>query len=447
MKKAMIPGFDAHYLFERGNCNFLYRRRIPEKYRVLADGQLEFKASLKCKNTHEVIEKYGQTHAHFEHQMSKLKAGKSLKSIDFHPAHILRSKATELGVIYKSVEELIKDNDMGDFYKRISLVNELPLLDHITIQAVLGGDPDEPTLQRVLDFYEETTRDELIGKHDRQISRKKGPVRFAVQKFIDFFDNDKSINKITKQDIFKYRSHLVDIVRDEVISANTANKYLMHVRKIISHYIEQHDLNIKNPFLAIRLKEQKGKQPPFSVNYLREKWLTGNPFETMNHEALHAVYAMLDTGTIHSEICGLLPDEIHINDDVPYIDIKDNSFRQLKTDHRGRKIPLIGYALKAFQQYPSGFPKYRTPTGPANLSASVGKFLRENDLKETDKHVLYSLRHAFKDRMRTHEFPPDLQNHLMGHKDPTMGAHYGSGYKLEHTLNYMKKIETDWENI
>ena len=443
MKKAVIPGFNAQYLYERGNGNFLYRRRFPDKYKALTNGKLEFKSALRCKNTSDVIEAYSRAHSHFEALIKKLKAGKSLEQQDLLEASMLKSKASEFGLAYKTPDELAS-LDMSELYKRLLLLSEQQLDDPISVQAILGGRADEPELHKVLEFYEDTTREEYIGKHERQISRKKGPIRLAVQKFIEFMGHDRSILQITRQDVNRYKSHLVEFVSKGTRSSNTANKDLMHIRKIISHYIEQNDLEIKNPFAGIRLKEKKRKHPAFSIEYLREKWLTGNPFEEMNQEALHVVYAMLDTGAIHSEICGLLPNEIHLDADVPYIDIRENTFRHLKVSHRGRCIPLIGYALRAFQKYPEGFSKYRTPTGPANLSASVGKFLRQNDLKETDRHVLYSLRHTFKDRLRSHEFPPDLQNYLFGHKDNSMGAHYGSGYKIEHTHAYMKRIEADW---
>lgn len=304
MKKAVIPGFNALYLYERGNGNFLYRRRIPGKYHALTDGKHEFKATLNCKNPSEVVMAYSKVHAHFEDQLSKLKAGKSLKHKDLLEANILKPKASELGLAYKTSDELISA-EMSELYNRMLLLNEQKLDDPVAVQAILGGRADEPNLNKVLEFYEETTREEHIGKHDRQIAVKKGPVKLAVQKFIEFLGQDRSIMQINRQDVIRYRSHLVNFVSKGTRSSNTANKDLMHVRKIISHYIEQNDLEIKNPFAGIRLKEVKSKQPAFSIKYLRENWLIGNPFEEMNQEALHVVYAMLDTGAIHSEICDL----------------------------------------------------------------------------------------------------------------------------------------------
>ncbi len=73
------------------------------------------------------------------------------------------------------------------------------------------------------------------------------------------------------------------------------------------------------------------------------------------------------------------------------------------------------------------------------------KHLRTNKLVETDDHSVYSLRHMFKDRMRKHEIPEELQNFLMGHKNQMIGASYGAGYDLASTLEYLKNLESDWK--
>lgn len=68
------------------------------------------------------------------------------------------------------------------------------------------------------------------------------------------------------------------------------------------------------------------------------------------------------------------------------------------------------------------------------------KFLSTNGLLQTPQHTVYSIRHTFMDRMRAHGFPEELQNYLMGHKHPTMGAQYGQGYALKDKLKYMRKL-------
>lgn len=445
MKKAAIPGFEAQYLFVRGDGNYLYRRRIPAQYRVLAEGKLEFKASLKCKNHHQVIEKYGQIHAYYEGLMDRLKAGKSINSIEIEPLSTLKAKAAQVGIQYKPMDELIKANDPSLLFSRINLGEGL-INDEVALQSLFGMAPELPTLNDVLAFYEENTRDQLIGKNTREISKKKAPVQLAVKRANDFFGEDKPLSQITKQLALSYRSHMVDLVQTEELKAGTANKQIMHLRKIIRFYLEQNDLKQDNPFNKISLQEEKAARPAYSIQFLKEKWLRGTPFSSLNDESLHILYAIMDTGTGPKEICGLEPQDIHLDHEVPHIDIKPNKIRKLKTGHRGRQIPLIGQSLIAFKKYPHGFPSHIGPTGPDNFSANVNKYLKAHGLCETDEHGIYSLRHTFKDRMRKHKLPPELQNYLMGHKDGSIGAHYGSGYPLNDILDYMKLLEADWNN-
>lgn len=439
----MIPGFDVKYLSVRGDGNFTYRRRFPSKYKILVNGQLEFKVSLNTKNANQAIEKYGQIHAHFENLMNRLKAGKSLSSTEIEPIDVLKAKASELGIQYKSSQDLIKDDDISQFLERLKLADNLPPSDEIGLQALFGAAPDEPTLNDAWDFYQEHTRDELIGLSEREISKKKTPKLLAVKRANNFLGANKLLSQITRQDALSYKSYWVNRVEDGEISAATANKNIMHVRQIVSFYLEQNDLKQTNPFSKISLKEEKGTRPAYTIQFLKDKWLQGSPFETLSHEALHIVYAIMDTGTGPKEICGLAPEDIHLDHDIPYIEIKPNQFRKLKTGHRDRKIPLVGMSLKALKQYPTGFSSYRTPNGPDNFSANVNKYLKTHNLIETDQHGIYSLRHTFKNRMREHGFPAELQNYLMGHKDSSMGAKYGDVYNPKHTLTYMEKLEQD----
>ncbi len=182
MKKAVIPGFEAKYLFERGNGNYLYRRRIPAQYQKLAGGLSEFKASLKCKTHNQVIEKYGQLHAHYERLMGRLKVGKSINSTEIESLENLKSISANLSIQYRSKEQLIQENDLATFTQRLIIANKQQSPDPTSIQALFGMAANEPCLDDVLDFYNENTRDTLIGKNPREISQKTNPVKLSVKR-------------------------------------------------------------------------------------------------------------------------------------------------------------------------------------------------------------------------------------------------------------------------
>jgi integrase len=72
------------------------------------------------------------------------------------------------------------------------------------------------------------------------------------------------------------------------------------------------------------------------------------------------------------------------------------------------------------------------------LSATLNKYLWENDLRPTQDHTVYSLRHSFKDRLIAVEAPDSLIDSLMGHK--TYKPRYGRGPSLELKLKFLEQI-------
>jgi len=144
---------------------------------------------------------------------------------------------------------------------------------------------------------------------------------------------------------------------------------------------------------------------------------------------------MADTGARESELIGLRVEDIILEKDIPYIWIRPRKNRALKTPTSERKIPLVGSSLFAFTQLPSGFTHYRNAD---TASTTINKYLRENDLKPTPSHSLYSLRHTFKDRLRDAEAPEEIIDELMGHKKS--GPKYGRGHILERKYEWLQKI-------
>ena len=70
----------------------------------------------------------------------------------------------------------------------------------------------------------------------------------------------------------------------------------------------------------------------------------------MDDEPRWAIALLSDTGLRLSEALGLTTDEIHLNATIPYIEIKRQLWRRLKTKSSERKVPLVGEALWALKQ-------------------------------------------------------------------------------------------------
>ncbi|WP_336247115.1 hypothetical protein [Octadecabacter dasysiphoniae] len=119
---------------------------------------------------------------------------------------------------------------------------------------------------------------------------------------------------------------------------------------------------------------------------------------------------------------------------MPHISIEPEG-RQLKSQYARRVIPLVGVSLEAFRAFPEGFPRYRDS---ATLSATINKYLRGNGLLETPQHSLYSLRHAFEDRMLAAGIDDRIRRDVFGHR--LNRERYGKGATLEHLATLMRGI-------
>lgn len=132
----------------------------------------------------------------------------------------------------------------------------------------------------------------------------------------------------------------------------------------------------------------------------------------MNGEARAIMLAMVNTGARPSELAGLTPERIRLDENVPHIAIEAVG-RQLKSRNARRVIPLLGVSFEAIRAFPKGFPRYRGSS--ATLSAAISKFLRENSLLETDHHTLYGLRHSFEGRMLAAGIDERIRRDIQGH--------------------------------
>ena len=69
----------------------------------------------------------------------------------------------------------------------------------------------------------------------------------------------------------------------------------------------------------------------------------------MNDDLRHLLAMLLDTGMRLSEAAGLHVTDIHLDRELPYVEVRPNKARRLKTANSKRIIPLVGNSLWAAQ--------------------------------------------------------------------------------------------------
>lgn len=219
---------------------------------------------------------------------------------------------------------------------------------------------------------------------------------------------------------------------------NTANRHIGNMRKLYEDYFTHiGEKERPNPFRKMFFKDDNHDSvvPHFEDEWVQTHILKPGVFDVLNNELRLMVYVLIETGARISEICNLRPERIHLDCDVPYIEISPNG-KELKTNTSRRDMPLVGVALDAMRQAPNGFPHY-LDKGEL-VSANLMKTFRQRNQFPTPDHVIYSFRHSFEKRMLEAGLDYGLRCLLMGHKNNRPS--YDDGGSLAYRRDELLKI-------
>lgn len=309
-------------------------------------------------------------------------------------------------------------------------------IDRIEAAAVLGGaEPPSLTLTAALGEYWKLARDKTIGKSPDQLRRWENPRKKAIGNLVSVV-GDKPVTDLSRDDMLTFREWLTEKMMTGELVATSANKDLIHIGDVLKTVNTKKRLGLILPLGDLAFKGgQTGTRKPFSETWIRDRLLAPGALDGLNEEARAILLAMVNTGARPSELAALTPGCIRLEGKVPHISIEPVE-RQVKTQRAIRVIPLVGVSLTAMTGFPDGFPRYRA--SPATLSGTINSFLKENRLKESDDHTLYSLRHSFEDRMLAAGVDERIRRDLMGHR-LTREA-YGKGAELDHLQRELQRL-------
>lgn len=304
-------------------------------------------------------------------------------------------------------------------------------VDKIEAEALVGLVPvPKLNVRQAFEEFYRVGADKIIGKSADQLRRHKAPRLKATNNFIKAVGN-KALAEVSQDDMFEFRDSLIKKVAAKEIQASSANKDLTYLKAMWTTVARAKKINLAygNEGLTISdTTKKKNTRPPFSDVWIKAKLLADGALDGLNTEARLILLGMINTGYRPSEGAGLVADTIRLDADVPHIVIRPEDHRTLKNANAERVIPLTGISLKAFKQASSGFPRYAANS--ASLSATVNKFLRENDLMEDEDTSMYSLRHSFEDRLLVAGIDERIRRDLMGHG--LKRERYGKGGDFAH---------------
>lgn len=304
--------------------------------------------------------------------------------------------------------------------------------------SLLGMVKDpELTFSRLVETYENLTKEERRKMSEMQLHKWRLPLTRATKNIIAALGGDRSIASFSRADALEFRDWWYKRVIDEHLSVESANKDITHIGKMIALVSDRYDLELPRRFRALRfVSNDRTTRPPFSTDHIRDVLLAPRALDGLNAGARGVVLGMINTGARPSELAGLRPEDIHLKAEIPHISIRAYPGRVLKTRFSERLLPLVGPSLEGIRLVLESGGVYRDRGG--QLSGAVNKFLDENNLLETPSHVLYSLRHSFKDRLTSVDAPGLIGSELMGHKFDR--PFYCQGPTLEKKLEWVLKI-------
>ncbi len=415
----------------RGNQLYLYRR-VPKRYGAVESRQFVWVSLHTDSQTVAALKATTAWELMVEGWEAKLAGDTTDAEARFQAA---RDLAAVRGFRYLDAASVAK-LPRSDLLERIEAVKQSPKgPDFREAGAFLGGAAEpEITISRALELYWTLAADRTIGKSDDQLRRWKNPLIKSVKNLVAQI-GDKPLSHISTDDMLDFRQWWVERIAEKGLTANSANKDLIHIGSILKTVNNMKRLGLILPLSGLSLKEV-GQQvrPPFSDIWIRDKLLALGALRGLNTEARCILLGMINTGYRPSEGAALLPAHIRLDHKVPHISIEAD-VRQLKSANAKRIIPLTGISLAALRECSNGFPRYRDNPG---LSDTINKFLSENELKESPRHSVYSLRHAFEDRMLEASFDERIRRDLLGHSLDR--ERYGKGGSLEHTHDLLQAI-------
>ncbi|MFG6500201.1 DUF6538 domain-containing protein [Sulfitobacter sp. 1A15106] len=405
-----------------GNTYYL-RRRVPARFAEV-DSRTFVKFSLKTDSLRDAQRKAESAWAKLcDGWEAKLAGDIQLAEHNFAQA---KRDAQRMGLAYKTPTE-IAGLPLAEIIARAEAAAEGP--EEAT--AALGLAPlPEITVSRALDEYFRLATDKIKGKTDDQIRRWRNPRKKAFKLFIEVV-GDRALGSLTRDDMLAFREYLIERVNREEITSSSANKDIIHLVGVLRYINEMKNLGLTLPVDRLALKKDPGtRRAAFSRDWIENKLLAKGALDGMGNEARRVVHIMVNTGARPSEICGTLAHHFDLDGPIPMMMIRPEG-RQLKNHQSSRDVPLAGVALEAAREAVEEakragrtevFPTY---CGKDKLSDAVNKFLRENGLKESDRTTLYSLRHAFEDRMIEAGVLDRVRRDLFGHA--LQEQRYGEG--------------------
>ena len=328
------------YLIKRDQ-RYVYRRRVPKSVAALDDRAPFIQIALKTAD----IAVARMKRDLLEEADNLFWAELSLKD-DVEKARLhyqsAQKRVEALGFAYKTSRD-IANISFNELFKRIDVAKMQPNNEALS-DSVLGViEPPQITITRAESVYfNEITPNQLARKSDRQKKHWINERKFSIN-YLKTQIGDKNINDVNRDDALAFYRYLNKHVMEKERSSSWGKRQLGNIKKFFDDYFSyQGQVDRVNPFSGLTFKDFTISRPPFSVEWITQKIFRVGALDSLNTEARHILFTLIDTGARMGEICNLGADDIHLDTDYPYIEIKPrndpNNPREIKTNSSIRTV-------------------------------------------------------------------------------------------------------------
>jgi len=251
---------------------------------------------------------------------------------------------------------------------------------------------------------------------------------------------DKDLTDYTSIDAGKFRDYLLN----RRLSSSSVKRVFSSIKAIYNLASSEHGIESNSPFANVYFPEADDvvkRQPvsPHDLETIKSSCLK------LNDDVRWLIALIADTGMRLSEAAGLYWRDVHLDCSIPYIEVKPNPHRRLKTNSSIRTLPLVGLSLWALQQAkvvsdsPIVFPRYMKQgiCNANSASAAINKWIKTQVTASVSVH---SLRHSMRDRLRAIQCPTEIIDACGGWRTDSVGSRYGAGYPIEVLQEWMLKM-------
>jgi len=433
------------YAYQRGNT-YYYQRKIPvdllERY-----GNVQLvKVNLKTTDLKLIAKKIVALNKKYESIWKALRTDTSLKPFQVHEAAI--KLLAEHGLKPKpatneepNIDQFInllqgKQEDYAQGDEEVYRDAELEeYLDPVEIEAVrLINEAPKFRLSDALEIY--------LNGH-----LKKNDEKFCIytrrvwNKLIEVI-GDKEFEKIIRADANIFISKRLA----EGSKTTTVDRQISVINAVFNVVITENELTKANPFHKSRipgLGEDSKARGVFNNTQLSTLI---DECKKKNDDVRWLLSLQIDLGCRLAEATGLALEDLHLNEELPYVSFKPHHWRPLKTKSSIRNVPLVGVSLWAANKIAESaqegqlyaFPRYTNGStcNANNASATLNKWMESLGIDKTT----HELRHTIRDRLRQANAPKSIQDAVGGWGKEDIGDNYGLGYALEQLKDWLDKV-------